>query len=239
MKPQGGTVARNLEELKRTLGFPGPWSSRLDEALTHRSYAVENNLAYDNQRLEFLGDAVLEIILTEYLFNLYPDAPEGEMTKMRSALVREAALARLARKLRLGDYLRTGRGERDAGGADRDSTLADLFEAVLGAFYLDAGFDVVRDFILRLAGEEFPDPRSQLTTLNPKGLLQEYSQRRWGTTPEYQVLHTSGPEHLPIYDVEVHLHGYIATGRAASRKHAESEAAKSLYHFLVNQEKCR
>ena len=92
MKPQGGTVARNLEELKRTLGFPGPWSSRLDEALTHRSYAVENNLAYDNQRLEFLGDAVLEIILTEYLFNLYPDAPEGEMTKMRSALVREAAV---------------------------------------------------------------------------------------------------------------------------------------------------
>lgn len=230
-------MARNLEELKQALGFAGPWTKRLEEAMTHRSYAVENNLDYDNQRLEFLGDAVLEIILTEYLFNLYPDAPEGEMTKMRSALVREPALARLARKLRLGDYLRTGRGEHDAGGADRDSTLADLFEAVLGAFYLDAGFDAVRDFMLKLAQEEFPDPRSLLTTLNPKGLLQEYSQRRWGTTPEYSVLHTSGPEHLPIYDVEVRLRGFVAAGRAASRKHAESEAAKNLYQFLVKQEK--
>ena len=110
-------MARNLEELKRTLGFPGPWSSRLDEALTHRSYAVENNLAYDNQRLEFLGDAVLEIILTEYLFNLYPDAPEGEMTKMRSALVREAALARLAAQV----------GHRACGHVlDKVSTVADV-----------------------------------------------------------------------------------------------------------------
>lgn len=230
-------MARNLEELKRELGAAVPWTRRLEEAMTHRSYAVENNLDYDNQRLEFLGDAVLEIILTEYLFNRYPDAAEGEMTKMRSALVREAALARLARKLRLGDCLRTGRGEHDAGGTDRDSTLADLFEAVLGAFYLDAGFDAVRTFVLKLAQEEFPAPRSLLTTLNPKGLLQEYSQRRWGTTPEYSVLHTSGPEHLPIYDVEVHLRCYIAAGRAASRKQAESAAARNLYQFLVKQEK--
>lgn len=87
-------MARNIEELKKRLGFAGPWSNRLAEAVTHRSYAVENNLGYDNQRLEFLGDAVLEIILTEYLFHLYPDAAEGEMTKIRSALVREPALAR-------------------------------------------------------------------------------------------------------------------------------------------------
>lgn len=140
-------MARNIEELKKRLGFAGPWSNRLAEAVTHRSYAVENNLGYDNQRLEFLGDAVLEIILTEYLFHLYPDAAEGEMTKIRSALVREPALARLARRFELGEYLLTGRGEHDSGGADRDSTLADLFEAVLGAFYLDAGFDATRQFV--------------------------------------------------------------------------------------------
>ena len=125
-------MARNIEELKKRLGFAGPWSNRLAEAVTHRSYAVENNLGYDNQRLEFLGDAVLEIILTEYLFHLYPDAAEGEMTKIRSALVREPALARLARRFELGEYLLTGRGEHDSGGADRDSTLADLFEAAGG-----------------------------------------------------------------------------------------------------------
>ena len=236
MKPGSGTLARDIEQLKKRLGFSGPWSARLIEAMTHRSYAVENNLPYDNQRLEFLGDAVLEIILTEYLFLLYPSAPEGEMTKIRSALVRESALAGLARKLELGTYLLTGRGEREAGGAARESTLADLFEAMLGAFYLDAGFDEVKRFVLELVREEFPDPRGMLASLNPKGMLQEYSQRRWGQPPEYTVLRMTGPEHLPQYDVEVHLRNYVATGHATSRKHAESEAARNLYNYLAREE---
>ena len=204
--------------------------------MTHRSYAVENNLGYDNQRLEFLGDAVLEIILTEYLFHLYPDAAEGEMTKIRSALVREPALARLARRFELGEYLLTGRGEHDSGGADRDSTLADLFEAVLGAFYLDAGFDATRQFVTGLIRDEYPDPRSLLTSINPKGQLQEYSQRRWGLTPKYSILHTSGPEHLPVYEVEVRLSRYNAVGRAANRKAADGDAARQLYRYLSNKE---
>ena len=132
--------------------------------------------------------------------------------------------------------------ESDDFGYQTSSITCDSLLSLPAATYEITGFVTYDSNKLVLeshTGEEFPDPRSLLTTLNPKGLLQEYSQRRWGTTPEYQVLHTSGPEHLPIYDVEVHLHGYIATGRAASRKHAESEAAKSLYHFLVNQEKCR
>ena len=229
-------MARNIEELKKRLGFAGPWSNRLAEAVTHRSYAVENNLGYDNQRLEFLGDAVLEIILTEYLFHLYTDAAEGEMTKIRSALVREPALARLARRFELGEYLLTGRGEHDSGGADRDSTLADLFEAVLGAFYLDAGFDATRQFVTGLIRDEYPDPRSLLTSINPKGQLQEYSQRRWGLTPKYSILHTSGPEHLPVYEVEVRLSRYNAVGRAANRKAAEGDAARQLYRYLSNKE---
>ena len=197
---------------------------------------MENSLSYDNQRLEFLGDAVLEIVLTDYLFRLYPDCDEGAMTKIRSALVREPALARLARKLELGEYLLVGRGEKESGGAGRDSTLADLFEALLGAFYLDAGFEAVKEFITGMFSTEYPDPRSLLHTINPKGLLQEYSQARWGQPPVYTVLRTTGPEHQPVYEVEVSLRGYVAFGRAASRKQAESSAAHVLYLYLTEHE---
>ena len=197
---------------------------------------MENSLSYDNQRLEFLGDAVLEIVLTDYLFRLYPDCDEGAMTKIRSALVREPALARLARKLELGEYLLVGRGEKESGGAGRDSTLADLFEALLGAFYLDAGFEAVKEFITGMFSTEYPDPRSLLHTINPKGLLQEYSQARWAHPPVYTVLRTTGPEHQPVYEVEVSLRGYVAFGRAASRKQAESSAAHVLYLYLTEHE---
>ena len=229
-------MPRDINELKARLGNDIPWSSRLTEALTYRSYAVENSLSYDNQRLEFLGDAVLEIVLTDYLFRLYPDCDEGAMTKIRSALVREPALARLARKLELGEYLLVGRGEKESGGAGRDSTLADLFEALLGAFYLDAGFEAVKEFITGMFSTEYPDPRSLLHTINPKGLLQEYSQARWGQPPVYTVLRTTGPEHQPVYEVEVSLRGYVAFGRAASRKQAESSAAHVLYLYLTEHE---
>ena len=229
-------MPRDINELKARLGNDIPWSSRLTEALTHRSDAVENSLSYDNQRLEFLGDAVLEIVLTDYLFRLYPDCDEGAMTKIRSALVREPALARLARKLELGEYLLVGRGEKESGGAGRDSTLADLFEALLGAFYLDAGFEAVKEFITGMFSTEYPDPRSLLHTINPKGLLQEYSQARWGQPPVYTVLRTTGPEHQPVYEVEVSLRGYVAFGRAASRKQAESSAAHVLYLYLTEHE---
>ncbi len=232
-------MPRDINELKARLNGEVQWSARLAEALTHRSYAVENSLAYDNQRLEFLGDAVLEIVLTEYLFLLYPECDEGAMTKIRSALVREAALARLARKLELGEYLQVGRGEKESGGADRDSTLADLFEAVLGAFYLDGGFEPVREFITSMFAAEYPEPRKLLGTINPKGLLQEYSQARWGQPPVYTVLRTTGPEHLPVYEVEVSLHGHVAFGRAASRKQAESAAAQVLYLYLTEHDEVK
>ncbi|MCQ2378776.1 MAG: ribonuclease III, partial [Victivallaceae bacterium] len=138
----------NLGRLREKLGFRSETPAYLAEALTHRSYAVEHGTRCDNQRLEFLGDAVLEIVLSEYLFSLYPDAPEGELTKMRSALARESTLAQIAAEMELGSFLKVGRGEAESGGERRASTLADLFEAVLGALYLDAGFDAARRFIL-------------------------------------------------------------------------------------------
>ena len=224
-----------IEKLKALLPVPFAADQLLLEALTHRSYAVEHNLDYDNQRLEFLGDAVLEIVLTEHLFRRYPKSAEGELTRMRSALVRESALAVLARRINLGRCLRIGRGEQESGGAERESTLADLFEAVLGAFYLGAGFDAVRSFLLPLIEAEFPDPRRLLTEINPKGALQEFSQSRWGEQPQYIVTHVSGPEHQPTYEVEVRLHGFVAIGRAAGRRAAETRAAQLLLNHLTRE----
>lgn len=208
----------------------------LAEAFTHRSYAVENNLNYDNQRLEFLGDAVLEIILTEYLFKLYPEMSEGDMTKIRSALAQESTLAELAGTLDMGRCLRIGHGEQENGGASRRSTLADLFEAVLGAVYLDAGFEAAENYILPLFQKHTPDPAHLLHSINPKGALQEYAQKLHLPPPVYKILNVSGPEHQPHYTVEVTCSSHSATGEAASRKQAESAAAQKLYDFLTAAE---
>ena len=221
----------NAAELSRRLGLPGE-APHLTEAFTHRSYAVEHGLDYDNQRLEFLGDAVLEIVQTEFIFTRCPDAPEGQLTKIRSALACEGTLAEWARQLKLGDELRMGKGEDCSGGAARRSTLADLFEAVLGAVYLDLGFAAARDFVLPLLESSFSDPGELLLEINPKGQLQELSQRLYGRTPDYTVLSVSGPQHLPHYDVEARVARFVAVGGGNSRKHAESEAAATLYRYL-------
>lgn len=214
-----------LDAIRKKLCFDPKKEDRLLEAMTHRSFAVEKNIHFDNQRLEFLGDAVLEIILTDYLFSLYPDADEGIMTKMRSALARESTLAELAKKLSLGDALRVGHGEAESGGGNRVSTLADLFEAVIGALYLNAGFETAKKVITELFAADYPDPKELLDLINPKGALQEYTQRHWGQTPVYHVLQVSGPDHHPDFRVEASLKNYTAIGVGNSRKAAESEAA--------------
>ena len=225
-------MPEDIEKLKTILNYHFNDRSLLKSALTHRSFAVENGLKYDNQRLEFLGDAVLEIILTEYLYKLYPDEDEGNMTKMRSAMVREDSLASFARKVQLGSFIYMGKGEMENGGNERNSTLADLFEALLGAWYLDSGMETVKNFVLALVNEFFPDPAYLLRSINPKGLLQEYSQKQWGGTPVYTVLKTSGPEHNLTYEVEVKIDKYCFTGTAQSRKNAESAAAAALLRKL-------
>lgn len=224
---------KEFADFQAAIGLENLEMPHLAEAFTHRSYAVENHLTFDNQRLEFLGDAVLEIILTEYLFELYPAMNEGDMTKIRSALVREQTLAGLAVKLDLGKFLRIGHGERECGGDKRQSTLADLFEAMLGAVYLDAGMDFARNFILALFAAHTPEPATLLHAINPKGALQEYAQKLHLPPPVYKILNVSGPEHDPLYVVEVQLNHYVATGEAPSRKQAESAAAKRLYEALA------
>ena len=223
-----------LKQLAVRFNIPAD-SKHLLEAFTHRSYAVEHNLSYDHQRLEFLGDSVLEIVLTEHLFRLYPDMSEGDMTKTRSALACESSLALLAREMKLGPILRIGKGEQGAGGIERDSTLADLFEAFAGALYLELGFDPVRAFLLDLINTHFPSPKQLLQELNPKGKLQEFSQQFWNDVPRYTVFRHSGPQHLPLYEVELNLRRYTAMGSGRSRKQAEFNAAASLFQFLRRQ----
>ena len=223
---------KRISDLSAKLGLPEQSHDRLKEALTHRTYAVEHGINYDNQRLEFLGDAVLEIIHTEHLFHLYPELPEGDLTKIRSALACESMLATLARKLNLGSFLLIGKGELGAGGNDRDSTLADLFEAVLGAVYLEAGFEFARNFVLELFKKYCPDPREQLLSLNPKGRLQEISQHRWGCVPGYKLFRQSGLQHLPVFEVELRVAHLVAVGSGGSRKLAEISAAKTMCDYL-------
>ena len=220
-----------IAELAKKLHLPGE-APHLAEAFTHRSYAVEHGLGYDNQRLEFLGDAVLEIIQTEYLFRRCPEATEGQLTKLRSALACEGALAEWSRRLDLGTWLKVGRGEEDNGGAARRSTLADLFEAVLGAVYLDLGMEAARLFVLPLLESTLGDPDELLLELNPKGQLQELTQRIFGATPQYLVLGVSGPQHQPTFKVEARAGGRVTVGDGASRKQAESRAAARLYRYL-------
>ncbi|MDD5727095.1 MAG: ribonuclease III [Victivallales bacterium] len=220
-------MAEDIQKLRTVINYDFKNKALLREALTHRTYAVENSLAYDNQRLEFLGDAVLEIILSEYLFNLYPEAREGELTRMRSAMVNQSSLATLARNLDLGSFMIVGKGERENGGTDRNSTLSDLFEAMLGAIYLDAGIDTVRDFLVEQVRREFPAPEKLLLNLNPKGILQEYAQKKLNEAPEYEVLSVGGPAHAPFFDVIVKVGDMRAHGSASNRKQAEIEAAKN------------
>lgn len=208
----------------------------LSAAFTHRSFASENNLDYDNQRLEFLGDAVLELILSAHLFRLYPDAKEGAMTAMRSALVREETLANLARHLKLGQMIKIGRGERELQGNKRNSTLADLFEALFGACYLVCGYEVTEKILLELFNEHYPNPENAFKQLNPKGMLQELAQGKWNMTPTYKVLKISGPPHRPDYEVEVTVNNLVAPGQGNSKRDAESDAAGKLYNYLTQKQ---
>ncbi len=234
----GAMLIADLQKFQRMTGIHFTDQKLLREALTHKSYATEFNLKYDNQRLEFLGDAVVQIVLTKHLFHRYPGLQEGDLTKIRSALVNQDTLAKFARSISLGSYLMLGRGETESHGCDRDSTLSDAFEAVCGAIYLDQGSALVTEFILKTLHTNCREPSDLLHSLNPKGLLQEYAQAHFGKAPEYKILGVSGPAHNPCYEVEVLVNGeLLAKGVAAKRKLAEQAAAKAAMEVLSAQRK--
>jgi ribonuclease-3 len=223
--------------LQERLGRPFRDEQLLLLALTHPSLAHENGEPTPhNQRLEFLGDAVLQLVLTEKLYARFPESDEGQLSKSRAKLVNGETLAELARTLGLGQHLILSRGEELNGGRDRASTLADALEALLGAIYLDAGLEAAREFILR----EFEPALSELDTLpgidNPKGELQEFLQARSAAPPEYVIVSATGPDHDRVFECTVqHGGNELARGSGKSKKAAESEAAQAALKKLRDE----
>lgn len=200
----------------------------LCKALTHKSYANEHRSAdvLDNERLEFLGDAVLDLVVSQAIFNVRPRLAEGEMTRVRAEIVSEKCLAGLARELGVGTQLLLGRGEELTGGRDKDSLLADATEAVFGAVFCDGGFPAANQVILGLVEQLIEDAASTKTGLDAKTRLQELLQARDGRLPRYVLIGTEGPDHDRRYRIDVQFDGEtIATGQGRTKKQAEQEAA--------------
>ncbi|SHH29569.1 ribonuclease III [Desulforamulus hydrothermalis] len=221
--------------LKQRLGFQWHNPSLLIQALTHSSCVHESrgHGIYHNQRLEFLGDAVLELVVSEELYRMFPDRTEGELTKMRAASVCEPSLAKAARELDLGRCLRMGRGEERSGGRERPSILADAFEALLGAIYLDQGLEEARRFVLSCLKPIIDDVVAGRLDRDYKTELQETLQQ---TSPEplvYKIMGESGPDHDKTFTAGVFYRGrVIGTGSGHSKKEAEQQAAKDAFMNL-------
>ena len=225
---------KDVSDLMRKIDVEPRYSHLILEALTHKSYSTEHSLSYDNQRFEFLGDAVMQIVLTEYLFTRYPSEQEGKLTKMRSALARQSSFAKLARTLELQNYVRMGKGEIASGGDKRESTLCDAFEALMGAVYMADGLAAVVKIVMPLLKQEFENPAALLDDLNPKGMLQEYTQKYCKSErPEYIIAKKIGPDHNCEYEIEVSVKGkVIGAGVGRSRKSAEMTAASNALKAL-------
>jgi ribonuclease-3 len=220
-------MSAEYAELEARLGFTFRDPLLLKLALTHPSVAHEQGLPVQtNQRLEFLGDAVLQLALTQELYEKFPAFGEGPLTKARAKLVNRRSLAEHARHLDLGRHLILSRGEEISGGRERPSALADTYEALLGAMFLDAGFEAARDFILNQFGSAFGGLSVIPILENPKGELQELLQSISSEAPRYHVVSASGPDHDRVFECTVHHAGNeLARGRGKSKKAAESEAA--------------
>ena len=219
-----------LDEIQRRLGYRFQRSSLLIEALTHKSYLNEAKEADkgDNERLEFLGDAVLDLVVSEHLLAVFPDAAEGELSKLRARLVSEKTLARVARRIGLGELLRLGRGETKTHGHSKPSILADALEAVLAGVYLDGGLDAAAASVKAAFSEELAScDRSLLARGDFKTDLQEVCQREFEMLPRYRTIRETGPDHEKLFEVEILIRGErYGVGVGKSKKEAEQVAAK-------------
>ncbi len=210
------------KELESLIGHKYRDRELLVCALTHSSYRNEKHNARDYERLEFLGDAVLELAVSEFLYKDNPEMHEGDMTKMRASLVCEPTLAYCARELSLGDYVLLGKGEEKTGGRGRESIISDVFEAIIGSLYLDGGSEVARRFIDKYV---LTDYRNKIEFRDSKTTLQEYVQDK-GYEMEYVLTGEEGPDHHKTYSVDVLINGTVAgRGKGSSKKRAEQNAA--------------
>lgn len=222
-------LRQNIASLKEMLGFAWNNEKLLQTALTHGSHAYENKTLdlEDNQRLEFLGDAVLELSISNYLFKIYPGSAEGELTKIRSTLVCEPSLARAAKELNLGNCLLIGRGEEHSGGRNRPSILADAFEALLGAIFLDQGLDQASLVVINSLKNVISDLMEGRAGKDYKTELQEFLQQKSPDPVTYAIISEEGPDHNKLFTSGVNSHGReIGRGTGHSKKEAEQQAAR-------------
>ena len=227
-----------LEDLESMLGFTFNDKSLLTRALTHRSYLNENpDLPYlDNERLEFLGDAILDFVAAEFLYQHFPEMSEGDLTSMRAALVKGETLSRFANELGLPPHLLMSRGEDAAGGRSRVPLLAGAFEAMIGALYLDQGPNMARNFVMRFLLSEADHIHNQRLDRDPKSMLQEMSQGQLQVTPLYRLVETRGPDHAKEFTIEVVLKDRVyGRGAGRSKQIAEQEAARIALETLRDE----
>ena len=213
----------SITAFEELIGYSFKNKELLKTALTHSSYANENRLPQDNERLEFLGDSVLGFVTAEYLFEEYSTRPEGELTKLRAAVVCEKSLFKFAEKIDLGEHIYMGKGEEHSGGRKRPSIVSDAFEAVIAAMYLDGGVEVVKPYILGFIKDAV---KREASFKDNKSLLQEEIQKNKGNTIVYEEVGESGPDHEKVFAFVVKLNGEIVgKGEGKSKKEAEQAAA--------------
>lgn len=219
-----------ISKLIDALGVPVTNQPQLQNALTHRSYAHEHHdtVFEPNERLEFLGDAVLNMITAEYLYENYPAEPEGQLTAMRAVLVRAQTLAAFAREFDLGAFMKLGKGEERSGGREREALLADAFEAVVAAIYLDQGLETARAFLLPLLRRQVMQPDAPTSLQDDRSRLQELLQGQRNETPRYQTVSAEGPDHSRIFTVEVWAgEEQLGVGEGANKQAAAQAAAQA------------
>jgi ribonuclease-3 len=229
---------QQLDRLQERLGYRFRNRTLLIKALSHSSYVNENpdSGRSSNERLEFLGDSVLGLIVTQHLFERHPECSEGELTLMKSVLVSEGTLAGIAQGIELGPCLYLGKGEASSGGAERPSNLSNALEALLAALYLDAGIEETRRAMEALFKEDLEKIAVTRHRLNYKNLLQHYSQERKHAIPDYIVLGSHGPQHKKLFEIEVRINGVpLGRGSGKSKKEAEQEAARAALGALGKQ----
>ena len=223
----------NFTEFEEKLGYSFKDKSLLELALTHSSFANENKLKKNNERFEFLGDSVLGFVTAEYLFTEFKNRPEGEMTKLRAAVVCEKSLFKFAEQIDLGKYILLGRGEDGTGGRNRPSVVSDAFEAIIAAIYIDGGMEAVRPYILRFIKDAV---KRETSFKDNKSLLQEEIQKVKGNTLAYEEVGEEGPDHDKTFVFRVKLNGaIIGEGKGKSKKEAEQNAAGNALNKLHDE----
>ncbi len=228
---------KELAELEKKLKVSFLNKRLLDQSLTHSSFAHEAKIP-DNERIEFLGDAVIKLVISEYIFNQFPTRPEGDLTKIRATVISDDTLAQVANKVHLGDFLQLSANEKKTGGHQRRSNVANAFESLVGAIYLDAGLGKARDFLIEFLRGEIDRVSKEGFIQDYKSALQEYVQKKKWLLPQYKVINEIGPKHQKLFVMEVKIKGQtMGEGRGLNKKEAEQMAAEEALKALQNEGK--